>query len=58
MANAKDNQVASFIIMRYEQCREYNNALIEERFKAFNKCVTLLVVNAIVLLLGFMRNFV
>lgn len=59
MANAKDNQVAGFIIMRYEQCRNHNNDLVEDRFKAFNKCVTLLVVNAIVLLmLAFMRNFV
>ena len=50
MVHAEKKKVIHYICMVYEQCRDFNNNLIEEQYKGFNVCVKLMVANIIFLL--------
>lgn len=50
MIRAEKKQAIHYVCMIYEQCRDYNNRLIEIQYKEFNKCVKLMVTSVILLL--------
>lgn len=52
MIRAEKKQTIHYVCMIYEQCRDYNNRLIEIQYKEFNKCVKLMVTSVILLLVS------
>lgn len=51
MVRAEKTRVIQYACMTYEKCRDYNNALIESKYRQFNECTKLMVANIILLLI-------
>ena len=47
-----------FICMHYEQCKSYNNSLIEKQYEKFNGCVKLMMANIVLILAAFLYSSV
>lgn len=59
MVDSDKRQVIRYICMRYEQCRTHNNDVIEKRYKKYNICILLMVLEVILLLVvAFYCNFI
>lgn len=52
MVNADKKQTIRYVCMMYEKCRDYNNQLIELKYKQFDKCTKLMVMTVILLLIS------
>ncbi len=52
MVNADKKQTIHYVCMMYEKCRDYNNQLMESKYKQFNRCTKLMVITVILLLVS------
>lgn len=52
MVNADKKQTIHYVCMMYEKCRDYNNQLIELKYKQFDNCTKLMVMTVILLLVS------
>ena len=52
MVNADKKQTIHYVCMMYEKCRDYNNQLIELKYKQFNNCTKFMVMTVILLLVS------
>ena len=52
MVNADKKQTIRYVCMMYEKCRDYNNQLIELKYKQLDRCTKLMVTTVILLLVS------
>lgn len=52
MVNADKKQTIHYVCMMYEKCRDYNNQLMESKYKQFDNCTKLMVMTVVLLLVS------
>ena len=51
LVNSDKMQVITYICIRYEQCRTHNHDVIEKRYKKYNNCILLIIIEIVLLLI-------